>query len=256
MAIVTGSGSDLSGKVALVTGASRGIGAHTARILGSRGARVVVNYRDKAKRADKVVDEITASGTEAIAVRADLTDPVAVQAMFSRVRHVFGRVDLLVLNASGGMERGVDPGYALRLNRDAQLQVLECARPLMPAESRVVFVTSHQAHFHGSKPGIDRYEPVAHSKRSGEDALRERIPELSGHGISLVVVSGDMIEGTITVTLLDRANPGTVEARRRQAGELPTIAEFATGIAVAATAWVDTGHTVYVGGTDYLTAGG
>ncbi len=127
-----------------------------------------MNYRDKAKRVDKVVDEITASGTEAIAVRADLTDPAAVQAMFSQLRHAFGRLDLLVLNASGGMERGVDPGYALRLNRDAQLQVLECARPLMPAGSRVVFVTSHQAHFHGSKPGIDQYEPVAHSKRAGE----------------------------------------------------------------------------------------
>ncbi len=64
-----------------------------------------------------------------------------------------------------------------------------------------------------------------------------------------------MIEGTITVTLLARANPGTVDARRRQAGDLPTIADFATEIAVVATARVDTGHTVYVGGTDYLTVG-
>jgi NAD(P)-dependent dehydrogenase (short-subunit alcohol dehydrogenase family) len=173
--------------------------------------------------------------------------------MFTQVRHAYGRLDLLVLNASGGMERGFDPGYALRLNRDAQVHALDCALPLMPVSSRVVFVTSHQAHFHGSKPGIDQYEPVACSKRAGEDALRERIPELAERGISLVVVSGDMIEGTITVTLLDRARPGTVNARRQQAGDLPTIADFAAEIAAATTAPLDTGHTVYVGGTDYLT---
>ena len=100
---------------------------------------------------------------------------------------------------------------------------------------------------------MPEYEPVALSKRAGEDALRGLIPELEAKGIEFVVVSGDMIEGTITVTLLDRARPGTVNARRQQAGDLPTIADFAAEIAAATTAPLDTGHTVYVGGTDYLT---
>lgn len=237
----------------LVTGASRGIGAETARRLGAAGARVFVNYRDKAKRAEQVVGEIAEAGGTAWAVRADLTDRYAVAAMFDQIRERCGRLDALVLNASGGMERDADPGYALRLNRDAQVHALDRALPLLPASGRVVFVTSHQAHFHGRTPSIDQYVPVAASKRAGEDALRARIPELTARDIRLIVVSGDMIEGTITATLLDRARPGTVDERRQRAGQLPGIAEFAAEVVHAVSAPYDTGHTSYVGGTDYLT---
>ena len=241
---------ELDGKVALVTGSSRGIGAETARRLARAGAQVVINYRDKARRAEQVVQQIGAD--RAIAVRADLTDAAQVEAMFNRVRAVHGRLDVLVLNASGGMERDADPGYALRLNRDAQLEVATMAAELMPAGSRIVFVTSHQAHFHGRRPGVAAYEAVARSKRAGEDALRERLPGLAERGIGLVVVSGDMIDGTITVTLLDRMEPGLIDARREQVGTIPTVEEFAAAVAAAATADVPSGHTVYVGGADYL----
>ncbi|SDN47224.1 SDR family oxidoreductase [Allokutzneria albata] len=246
----------MTARVVLVTGASRGVGAETARLLAASGAHVFVNYRDKAKRADRVVADIVEAGGSAEAVKADLTDPAAVTAMLDLVRDRCGRLDALVLNASGGMERDRDPGYAMRLNRDAQVRAVETALPLMPALSRVVFVTSHQAHFHGQRPGYASYEAVAASKRCGEDELRARIPVLSERGVGLVVVSGDMIEGTITVTLLDRAEPGIVNARRAEARSLPTVAEFAEAIARAAAEPVATGHTVYVGGADYLTPTG
>ncbi|MCP3800633.1 SDR family oxidoreductase [Allokutzneria sp. A3M-2-11 16] len=242
----------MTGRVVLVTGASRGVGAETARLLAASGAHVFVNYRDKAKRADRVVADIVEARGSAEAVKADLTDPDAVAAMFERC----GRLDALVLNASGGMERNRDPDYAMRLNRDAQVRAVEMALPLMPALSRVVFVTSHQAHFHGQRPSYASYEAVAASKRSGEDELRARIPLLSERGVGLVVVSGDMIEGTITVTLLDRAEPGIVDARRAEVRSLPTVAEFAEAVARAAVEPVATGHTVYVGGADYLTPAG
>jgi hypothetical protein len=122
----------------------------------------------------------------------------------------------------------------------------------MAAGSRVVFVTSHQAHFINAVPTMPEYEPVARSKRAGEDALREQLPALAARGISFVVVSGDMIEGTVTATLLDRSNPGAIEARRQEAGKLYSVREFATEIAKAATADVETGHTEYVGGADYF----
>jgi NAD(P)-dependent dehydrogenase (short-subunit alcohol dehydrogenase family) len=198
----------LAGRTALVTGSSRGIGAETVRVLAGWGARVVVTYRDKPRRAEAVAAGVREAGGEAMTVRVDLTDPAAVAAMAAAVGERFGKLDLLVLNASGGMERGVDPGYALRLNRDAQLDTLEAVLPLMPAGSRVVFVTSHQAHFIADRATLPAYEPVARSKRAGEDALRARIGELAGRGISLVVVSGDMIEGTITATLLERGTAG------------------------------------------------
>ena len=74
----------LAGRVALVTGSSRGIGADTVRYLAAAGASVVVNYRSKAPRAEKVVAEIEAAGGTAIAVGADLTDAASVAAMFER----------------------------------------------------------------------------------------------------------------------------------------------------------------------------
>ncbi|GAA3567105.1 SDR family oxidoreductase [Amycolatopsis ultiminotia] len=239
-------------RTALVTGASRGIGAATAKLLGASGFRVVLNYRDKARRAEQVARTITTAGGAAIAVQADLTGPAAVAAMMATVGEEFGRLDLLVLNASGGMERDADAGYAMRLNRDAQLDVLERALPLMPSGSRVVFVTSHLAHFHDRARHIGPYEPVAVSKRAGEDALRARIPELTSRGIGFVVVSGDIIEGTATVLLLDRASPGLLAERRRQVGTLPTVAGFAEQVAAAGTAELPPGHTVYVGGADYF----
>jgi 3-oxoacyl-[acyl-carrier protein] reductase len=100
---------------------------------------------------------------------------------------------------------------------------------------------------------MDAYEPVARSKRAGEDALRELLPELEVKGISLVVVSGDMIEGTVTATLLDRASPGAIEARRQEAGKLYSVEEFAAEVAAMATADVPSGHTEYVGGSEHFT---
>jgi 3-oxoacyl-[acyl-carrier protein] reductase len=244
-----------SALVALITGASRGIGAETARMLSKQtGAQIMINYREKRRRADQVVADITGNGGQALAVQADLTNSDEVAKMLATIRAARGRIDILILNASGGLERDADPGYALRLNRDAQLNLIASAADLMPSGSKIVFVTSHQAHFHGQRPTMTAYEPVAESKRAGEDALRAQIPELAERGIDVVIVSGDMIEGTTTVMLLDRAYPGALNARRDQAGRVPTIADFAAAITAAAITRHPTGHTIYVGGHDYLAA--
>jgi NAD(P)-dependent dehydrogenase (short-subunit alcohol dehydrogenase family) len=238
--------------VALVTGASRGIGAQIARLLAEREVTVVVNYRDKVRRAEEVVEGIASCGGSALALQADLTDESAVDAMFQTLGKRLGRLDYLVLNASGGLERGKDADYAMQLNLVAQSRAVDLALPLMVADSRIVFVTSHYAHFYGSRPVFAGYEPVAAGKKAGEDALRARVPELSARGVSLVVVSGDLIEGTITPKLLDRVRPGLIEARRAQAGTLPTVEEFAREI-VAATVnpALSTGETVFVGSTEW-----
>src|SRR5690606_8261773 len=99
--------SSLDGRRALVTGSSRGIGAETAGYLAAAGAKVAINYRAKAPRADKVVAGIEAGGGTAIAVGADLTSPESVAGMLQRIRDEWGGLDLLVLNASGGMEAGM-----------------------------------------------------------------------------------------------------------------------------------------------------
>ncbi len=239
----------LTGRTALVTGSSRGIGADTARYLAQAGANVVINFRNKAPRAEKLAAELRELGVEVLVVGADLTDRASVDEMFAAVRETFGRVDILVLNASGGMEGGMAEDYALTLNRDAQLGTLDAALPLLEDGSRVVFVTSHQAHFIRTTPTMPEYEPVARSKRAGEDALRERIPALTEKGVEFVVVSGDMIEGTITATLLERANPGAIAERRESAGKLYNVSEFAAEVARAAVEPVPADNTRLIGDT-------
>ncbi|MDX2375435.1 SDR family oxidoreductase [Microbacterium sp. LRZ72] len=239
----------LAGKRALVTGSSRGIGADTIRYLAQAGADVVINFRNKAPRAEKLAAEVRELGVRALVVGADLTDADSVSAMFAEVEREFGGLDILVLNASGGMESGVAEDYALLLNRDAQVGALNRALPLLGTGSRVVFVTSHQAHFIRTTPTMPEYEPVALSKRAGEDALRELIPDLERRGIGFVVVSGDMIEGTITATLLERANPGALASRRESAGRLYNVSEFAAEVAQAALDPVPADNTRLIGET-------
>ncbi|MEO8908556.1 MAG: SDR family oxidoreductase, partial [Microbacteriaceae bacterium] len=186
-------------------------------------------------------------GAIAHVIGADLTDPTSVNAMFDTVAADLGGLDILVLNASGGMESGMAADYAMQLNRDAQVNVLTSALPLLRAGARVVFVTSHQAHFIHTTETIPEYEVVALSKRAGEDALRALIPTLEEQGVEFVVVSGDMIEGTITATLLERANPGAIGARKEAAGRLYNVSEFAAEVAAAAVEPVPSDHTRYVG---------
>jgi NAD(P)-dependent dehydrogenase (short-subunit alcohol dehydrogenase family) len=245
----------LDGLRALVTGSSRGIGADTASYFAEAGASVVINFRNKEARANKLVDKIVAAGGSAIAIGADLTDPASVAGMFNTIESEWGGLDILVLNASGGMESGMAEDYAMQLNRDAQVYLLNAALPLLAPGSRVVFVTSHQAHFIHSTPTMPEYLAVALSKRAGEDALLEMIPILDAAGIGFVVVSGDMIEGTITATLLERANPGAISSRKDSAGRLYNVSEFAAEIAAAAVEPIPADHSRLVGDvSDFGTA--
>jgi hypothetical protein len=128
--------------------------------------------------------------------------------------------------------------------------MLEAALPLMPRGACVVFVTSHLAHFYGSKPVYAAYEGIAASKKAGEDALRRRLPEFAALGVRLAIVSGDMIEGAITPKLLERTQRRLIEMRRGQAGELPTVQEFAAAIVdAAADAQRPSGEVTFVGPT-------
>jgi NAD(P)-dependent dehydrogenase (short-subunit alcohol dehydrogenase family) len=228
----------LTGKRALVTGSSRGIGADTAGYFAGAGASVVINYRNKEARALKLVASIEAEGGSAFAIGADLTDPSSVASMFGEVQEKLGGLDILVMNASGGMESGMGEDYAMRLNRDAQVAVLKAALPLLAPGSRIVFVTSHQAHFIKTTETMPEYLQVALSKRAGEDALRELIPSLKDAG---------MIEGTITATLLERANPGAIGQRKEAAGRLYNVSEFAAEVALAAVEPIPDTNTRYVG---------
>ncbi|WP_284230220.1 SDR family oxidoreductase [Mycobacterium antarcticum] len=216
-------------RTVLVTGASRGIGAEVAQQLASPDTHVIVNYRQKTDRAEAVAQTIREAGGLASTLGADISDEAERVAMMATIAARFGGLDALVLNASGGPDLGTDPQYAMRLNRDAQRHLAQLAVPLMPAGARIVFVTSHQAHFFPNKAVPKGYSAVAASKRAGETALYTMRFVFSRSGVGLTVVSGDVTEGTSVV---------------------PTVDEFARAI-VAATIANNPPGIVYVGSADY-----
>src|SRR5712672_3828591 len=89
----------LAGKVAVVTGASKGIGAAIARHLADEGASVIVNYASSKEGAERVVAEITAKGGKAVAVQANVAKQADIQRLFAQTKAAFGRLDVLVNNA-------------------------------------------------------------------------------------------------------------------------------------------------------------
>ena len=242
-----------SPRVALVTGGSRGIGAATALSLAQRGYDVALTYRNKADRAQAVAREITRHGQRALWVGCDITQEADVQRLFTELGEWRDHLDVLVLNASGGLERqllAADSEYPMHINRDAQLAVVERATPHMPHGSTIAFITSHWAHLYGHVEQLPGYEPVAASKRAGEQELRLRQDQLADAGIRLLVITGDLVEGTITPRLLEREAPGLASMRRSVVGQLPTAAEMGKAIADAVLdPALPSGHTVVVGGS-------
>ncbi len=116
--------SKLSGKVAVVTGASKGIGAALAKQLGAEGASVVVNYASSRAGADKVVSEIRAKGGKAIAVQADVAEGADVQRLFAETKDTFGGVDILVNNAGVFAFQPLEQVTAKEFHRQFNINVL------------------------------------------------------------------------------------------------------------------------------------
>jgi 3-oxoacyl-[acyl-carrier protein] reductase len=161
---------DLSGRVALVTGASRGIGRAIASTLAQAGAAVVVNYREQQQAADEVVAAIQASGGTALAAQADISNSTDVERLLKTTLDTYGHIDILVNNA--GITRD---GLLLRMKeedfdtvvqtnlRGAYLCTRAALRPMMKQRSgRIINITSvvgllgnpGQANYAAAKAGL------------------------------------------------------------------------------------------------------
>ena len=116
----------LKGKIALVTGASKGIGAAIAENMAAEGVSVVVNYASSKAGADAVVNRIAQNGGTAVAVQADVSKPEEIQRLVAEAKRAFGKLDILVNNAGiyEFLAAGVDHGGAF-----SQAVQPQCARP-------------------------------------------------------------------------------------------------------------------------------
>lgn len=242
-------------QVALITGGSRGIGAEAALALAENGYDIALTYRNKVVRANRVITVVTQRGGHGLSLPCDLTHPEDVERLFHRLKQWTDHLDALVLNASGGLERdlvAIDPDYPMRINHDGQLAFIDAALPFLAPGSTIIFVTSHWAHLYGQiKQFLPVYEPVARSKYAGEQAIRARQEEFAARDIRLVVITADLIEGTITPMLLERIDPDIIERRRaKSGGSLPTVADMGRRIArTIMNADIASGATVVVGET-------
>jgi 3-oxoacyl-[acyl-carrier protein] reductase len=162
---------DLTGRVALVTGASRGIGAAIALALADAGADVAVNYRERVAEAENVAAAITAMGRRAITVAADVSGGEAVAAMVGSVEQKLGAPDILVNNAGIALVRGIDDLTEADFDRTISVNLKSaflCTQAVLPAMrarrwGRIVNVSSGAArgaggvglHYNASKAGME-----------------------------------------------------------------------------------------------------
>ena len=187
--------------------------AAVAQRLAGPDTHVVVNYREKAERAESIAEAIRSAGGHASTLRADISDEIECAAMIDTVAARFGRLDTLILNASAGLELGVDLGYAKRVNRDAQRRLALRSVPLMPAGGRIVFVTSHAAHFFPHRAVPKGQTAIAASKWAGETALYAMRSEFRRAGVHFTVVSGSEVDTSFAgaiVNAVDAANPSGI----------------------------------------------
>ncbi len=195
----------LDGKVVLITGASRGIGSTAARLLASQGAKVMINFRRSAARAERVKEIIEAEGGVAELFPADVTDMQQVRTMVDAVLAKFGRIDVLVSNAAIGfqMQPFVDHewGDFQRKVNDEVAQLFFLCKAVVPGmiargEGSIISVSSAMSKSHGA--GF-----IAHSaaKAALDAFVRSLAAELGPEGIRVNTVAPGLIITDATANL-------------------------------------------------------
>jgi 3-oxoacyl-[acyl-carrier protein] reductase len=245
----------LEGKVAVVTGASKGIGASIAKHLAAAGASVVVNYSSSQEGADRNVAEITKAGGQAIAIKGDVSKKADVVRLFDETKKAYGKVDILVNNAGIYEFAPLDEITEEHFHRQFNINVLgtllatqEAVKHFTPAGGSVINLSSIVST--NAFPGSSVYSGTKAALNAVTQALAK---ELGARKIRVNAVAPGMVEteGTTTAGLTD-----TESAMRKKIetetpvgriGRPQDIGTVATFLASDDAAWVS-GETWFVSG--------
>ena len=243
----------LEGKVAVVTGASKGIGASIAKSLAKEGASVVVNYSSSKSGADKVVQEITANGGKAIAVQANISQKSEIDRLFAQTRKTFGKVDILVNNAGiyefSPLEKLTEEHFHKHFN----LNVLGLLLASQAAASQFDSAGGSIINISSIVSTLAIPESAVYSGTKGAvDAItRALASELGPRGIRVNALRPGMVEteGTQSAGIAESDLRKQVEAQTplRRIGQPQDIAGAAVFLASNDSSWV-TGETFVISG--------
>jgi enoyl-[acyl-carrier protein] reductase III len=241
----------LAGKVALVTGAARGIGRAIARKLAREGCDVVANYYNSADEAETLCAEIRGMGRKARAIQASVGVPDSVDELFSALREDFDRLDIVVSNAASGVLKPTIEmtlkhwRWCLETNALALNLLAQRALPLMPNGGRIVALSSL-----GASRAMPGYGFIGASKAALEALARALAQELGPRGIRVNVVSAGVVDTDALAYFPNREQLLAGYAERAPAGPVLTPDDVAGAVYLLCLpeANMINGHTLVVDG--------
>ena len=241
----------LAGKIALVTGASRGIGRAIALKLAGAGADVAVTYYNSHAEAEALCATIQGLGRRALAIQTNVGDPASVAETFTALRGQFDRLDILVSNAASGVLKPTLQlslkhwRWCLETNALALNLLAQQAVPLMPAGGCIIGLSSL-----GASRAIPHYAFIGASKAALEALVRSLAQELGQRGIRVNAVSAGVVDTDALKYFPNREELLADFARRTPAGPVLRPEEVAGAVYLLCLpeAAMITGHTLVVDG--------
>lgn len=243
----------LTNKVAIVTGASKGIGASIAKHLAAEGASVVVNYSSSKEGADKVVAEITAAGGKAVAVKANVSKQEEIKTLFAETKAAFGSLDILVNNAGVYEMLPLEEITAEHFHRQFDLNVLGL---LLTTQEALKYLGSDGGSFINISSIVSTYAPPGASvysatKGAVDTITRSLAKELGARKIRVNSINPGMVstEGTATAGIdgSDFQKALIAITPLGRTGVPEDIATAAVFLASSDSSWI-TGETFYISG--------
>ena len=253
---MSGIGIDLSGKKALVTGGSRGIGRAIAVRLAEAGCDVAINYLRNRAPAQETAEMVEKAGGKALLCKVNVAHSDKLDTMFGAIQQEFGRLDILVSNAASGV---IKPAmeltnrhwhWTMDINAAALLPLAQHAVPLMGEQGGHIIAVSSL----GAVRAIPNYAAVGASKAALESLVRHLAVELAPKGVKVNAVSAGVVDTDALKHFSNRSQLLDESERRTPAGRLTEPADVAdaalflasplSGMMVGQTIVVDGGYSI------------